>query len=283
MTSLLITGATGYIGSALTQYALTQNADVLTLLRRKPEKDFSAKFLVPSDWENIQLLAKTMEGRDAVIHCAGLAHNKQGDMWQTNLDLTAHLAQAARLAGVKRFVFISSAAVYGESGVYTINDEPFPTSEYGHSKFEAENEITVILSDSSTKLTIIRPPMVIGRNAPGHAASLRKLARTRLPLPFGALQVERAYIQIDNLVRVVFEEALNQEGSCLVHATDPALPVHSLIHLMLAQNDMKPVMLPVPAFIFRALQIIPSMRPKLESLLQSHILVAGRKSLDRVV
>ncbi len=280
---LLLTGATGYIGQHFLSYALAQGADVLALLRRRPDDKPPCPFLVPSDWDNVDLLAKAMEGRDVAVHCAGLAHNKQGQMWQSNYELAVTLADAAKKAGVKRFVFISSAAVFGGWGTFSVTDTPHPETVYGQAKFEAEQACAKILAGSGTKLSVIRPPMVVGKDAPGRGETLCRLAEKHIPLPISMLKTLRSSIHIDHLVQALWRECEASDGNALVHVSDPALPARDLAALILAQNGQKALFLPIPRFVFTLANALPKLRGKLDPVLQEHVLTSGRISLDRIV
>lgn len=280
---VLLTGATGYIGRHFLAYAIAQGADVMALLRRRPDQKPPCPYLIPSDWDNADLLAKAMEGRDVAVHCAGLAHNKQGAMWQSNYDLAVTLAEAAAKAKVKRFVFISSAAVFGGWGHFALTDTPRPVTPYGQSKYEAENACAHILEHSDTAFTVIRPAMVIGRDAPGRNETLRTLASQNIPIPGGLLNNQRSYIHIDNLVEILWEECDATDGNALVHAADGAVSAKALIQLSLAENNQRAFMLPVPRFVFQLANALPKLKGKLDPVIFDHVLTSGRAKLDHVV
>lgn len=280
---ILLTGATGYIGQHFLRRALAQNADVLALLRQRPAEKPDCAFLIPSDWDNVDLLSKTMEGRDVVVHCAGLAHNKQGTMWQSNYELALAVTEAAKKAKVKRVVIISSAAVFGGWGRFGLSDQPNPVNEYGQSKYEAEIACAHILKDSATSLSIIRPPMVIGPMAPGRSETIRNFVQKGWPLPFDGVKTSRSYIHIDHLIDALWQECVAADKSALVHAADPEIPAKDLIRLICQQDNLNPRYLALPAFIFDVLNRLPKMKGRLDPLLKEHVLTSGRISLDHIV
>ncbi|MCL2637211.1 MAG: NAD-dependent epimerase/dehydratase family protein [Oscillospiraceae bacterium] len=143
-------------------------------------------------------------GFDSVLHCAGIAHVKQKKKMQSlyyeiNCDLAVDVAQKAKTDGAKKFVFLSTMAVYNTSAS-EINQDTLPNPNqkdfYGSSKFKAEQEIQKLACDNF-KLCIIRPPMVYGEGCKGNFPKLVKLAR-KTPL-FPNYPNKRSMIYIDNL------------------------------------------------------------------------------------
>src|SRR3546814_8132215 len=116
------------------------------------------------------------------IHCAGRAHitktarrNDLREFRKANVDLTLDLAHQAALAGVRKFIFISSIAVNGGAShdrPYTSSDIVHPHTSYALSKFEAEQGLRVIARETGLNAIIVRPPLVYGRDAPGNFGSL---------------------------------------------------------------------------------------------------------------
>ncbi len=277
---LVVTGATGYLGRAFVTEAVRQGFDVLALTRSKAN-DLPCKFMIPSDWDNEILLSKALEGRDALVHLAGLAHGKPGDMTEVNVELTETLAQAARLARLPHVVFVSSAAVFGEAGTFTVQDAPLPTTLYGETKAIAEQVLCDAFSDGVTKLTIVRPPIVIGSNAPGHAETLRRFFDKQWPLPFAGLKAQRSFIELDHLVQSLLSLVQDTPArSTLHHLSEDPVSASQLIRKIAAVDQRQAKLLPVPSFVLKAMTIIPSLRRKLSPLLTDHVLVAGQIDLD---
>ena len=135
-------------------------------------------------------MSAALAGVDAVIHSAGIAHAMSGvpedDYRLLNTEATIRLAQAAQRAGVRRFVFLSSIrAQCGpvEDEVQTESMEPKPVDAYGRSKLAAEQGLATLDLD----WVALRPVLVYGPGVKGNMAELIRLARSRLPLPFGGL------------------------------------------------------------------------------------------------
>ena len=150
-----------------------------------------------------------LRGIDVVVHLAGLAHQRAGaqasaSYFRINRDGTLRLAAAARAAGVKRFIFLSSAKVFGEGGsaIYSETTAPNPHDAYAQSKWQAEQLLRERFA-STLEIVILRPPLVYGRDAKANFASLMRLARLPMPLPLAGIENRRALIGIDNLVDLI--------------------------------------------------------------------------------
>jgi UDP-glucose 4-epimerase len=150
-------------------------------------------------------------GCDAVLHLAGIAHSQnrfqnREEYDAVNRDLAAEVACAAKDQGVRQFIFLSSASVYGmDQGMITQETVPRPATHYGRSKLEAENLILALSSETFT-VSVLRAPMVYGKDCPGNYQILRKIA-LRAPF-FPDIENQRSMIHIDNLcecIRLVWE------------------------------------------------------------------------------
>jgi nucleoside-diphosphate-sugar epimerase len=161
----LVTGATGFVGSHLTE-ALRRRGDDVTALARSASKAAALAPLgvrvVAGDLHDGAALQRAVEGQDVVYHVAGVvAARSEADFLAANRDGTRNLAEAAERAGVGRLVFVSSMAAAGPTikGRPLRGDEPpHPVTQYGRSKLAAEGVVT----GSRLAWTIIRPPMVYG-------------------------------------------------------------------------------------------------------------------------
>ena len=209
---IVITGASGFIGSSLCSSLLENGSEDLTLISRTTLQTAAGeRFIVPeingdTDWANV------LYGRHAVIHTAALAHVMNDSLSdpmleyrQTNVHGTLNLASQAAAAGVKRFVFISSIGVNGNTNFkpFTEADTPNPAELYAQSKFEAEEGLWEIQRETGMEVVIIRPPLVYGRNAPGNFGKLVRWVNKELPLPLGSIHNQRSLVALDNLVDLI--------------------------------------------------------------------------------
>jgi nucleoside-diphosphate-sugar epimerase len=212
---ILITGATGFIGSHLLPFFNQQDWQIVTASR---SYDISNKLLnnitqVPigeidgnTNWQN------AIKGIDTVIHLAARAHilqdkspNPEADFFKVNTEGTANLVKQSIAEGVKHFVFISSiGAIASESNhPLTENTSPQPDTPYGRSKLQAEIALIDLASHSNMTWTILRPPLVYGAGNPGNMERLVKLIDRGLPLPFGLVKNRRSLIYVGNLVDAI--------------------------------------------------------------------------------
>lgn len=190
-----ITGAGSYIGMHLAAHLAGQGWDVREIDVR--------------DGLDEQALA----GFDAVIHVAGIAHQRETQenaplYRQVNRDLAIQTARAAKAHGVKQFVFFSSMSVYGmTTGRITADTQPSPNTHYGVSKWEAEQGMAE-LADDTFRIAVLRPPMIYGRGCRGNYPRLAALAKS-LPL-FPKVNNERSMLYIGTLC--VFVQSLLESG-----------------------------------------------------------------------
>lgn len=187
MKKILIIGANSYIGSSFQSY----------LGQFPGEYDVDTLSVRDDGWKQADFFRY-----DILLDTAGIAHRRETPenaslYYQINGALTGKLAKKAKREGVRQFVFLSSASVYGQiEGIITKDTPPAPQSHYGRSKLQAE-ELLRQLHDSSFSVTILRPPMVYGDGCKGNYQTLVKLAK-KLPF-FADYQNRRSMISIGNL------------------------------------------------------------------------------------
>ena len=207
MKRILITGANSYIGTSFEKY-----------VSQWPEKyETDTVDMIDGSWRE-----KIFAGYDAVFHVAGIAHSDNGKIseekeklyYSVNTDLTIETAKKAKEDGVKQFVFMSSAIVYGESApigkqkIITKETPVSPANCYGDSKVQAEKGLKE-LEDDRFKVVILRPPMIYGKGSKGNYPVLVKFAK-KLPL-FPYVGNERSMLYIGNLVEFVRLMIENEE------------------------------------------------------------------------
>jgi UDP-glucose 4-epimerase len=199
---LALTGATGFIGQHLLRELPKRGYRIRALLRRPASLPAGTASAVIGDLTRPQNMSAALEGVDAVIHSAGLAHGMSGipedDYRVLNTEATIGLARAARRAGAKRFVFLSSIrAQCGPTAEMVLTEavEPRPTDAYGMSKLAAERG----LADLDLEWVALRAVLVYGRGVKGNMAQLMRLARSPLPLPVASLRARRSLLALENL------------------------------------------------------------------------------------
>jgi nucleoside-diphosphate-sugar epimerase len=211
---ILVTGATGFVGSALIARLSSDNVVVRAAVRREAVVlegvgvvkvgDLSPK----TDW------CVALHGVDAVVHAAARVHvmadaaaDPLSEFRCANVGATLNLAHQAAKARVRRFVFISSIKVNGDCTAngrgYTPDDIPNPSDPYGVSKHEAEVGLRRITEETGMEVVIIRPVLVYGPGVKGNFLAMMRWLYGGIPLPLGAINNSRSLVALDNLVDLV--------------------------------------------------------------------------------
>ena len=194
--------------------------------------------------------AWNFDGYDVVFHVAGIAHADVGKVSEegkelyrkVNTELTIDVANKAKAAGVKQFIFMSSSIVYGASSkigekkVITKDTEPAPENFYGESKLNAEKGLKN-LAESSFKVVILRPPMIYGQGCKGNYNSLRKFA-LKLPL-FPRVDNERSMLYVDNLCEFVRLMIDNEERGTFYPANAEYSNTSEMVRMIAAAHGRK--------------------------------------------
>lgn len=201
MKKILVTGKNSYIGMSFEKW-----------LSLWPDDYFvDTVDTIGDEWKNF-----SFEGYDAVFHVAAIVHKKEKpyslELYQmVNCDLPAAIAQKAKDAKVKQFVFMSTMSVYGISlGSIDSSTKENPVTKYGISKLNAERELAKLASDDFL-VSILRPPMVYGgENCPGNFARLFKLVKW-VPI-YPDYPNHRSFLHFNNLcefVRLLIEKQMD--------------------------------------------------------------------------
>ena len=200
MKKILITGANSYIGMSFEKYIKENYPDDYVI---------DTVDMIDGSWRE-----KSFVGYDSVFHVAGIAHSDSGKISaekeklyrSVNTDLTVETAKKAKADGVKQFIFMSSAIVYGDSApigkskVITRDTPVSPANCYGDSKVQAENGIRS-LNDNTFNIVILRPPMIYGKGSKGNYPLLAKIAM-KTPV-FPMVKNQRSMLYIENLCEFV--------------------------------------------------------------------------------
>jgi nucleoside-diphosphate-sugar epimerase len=256
---ILVTGSSGFIGSALTT-ALTEAGHSVRAASRRPhgtESPTGVEWVRLPDLEHEVNWAPLLEEIDIVIHLAAVAHRSHvdsGEYARTNRLATASLVRACHGYPIKRLIFMSSiGAQVGSAAdhVVTESDGPRPITAYDRAKLAAEEEIR----KSGVPFTILRPVIVYGPGAKANIAMMMRIAASPLPLPFGAFKNRRSLLAIDNLVHAVIfclddPKTLNQ--TFIVCDRDPITLAEMFVTLREAVGR-PPNLISVPPLAVRAI------------------------------
>lgn len=217
---ILVTGSSGFVGRALCEALCAEQYNVLAVMRSKSavvdscvEPIVMGHISADTDWRSVLLNV------DVVVHLAARVHVMQDDasdplaeFRKMNVDTTLKLASQAAIAGVRRFVYVSSIKVNGEStrGVpFTEHDTPHPQDAYALSKWEAEQALHHLAASTGMEVVIVRPPLVYGPGVKANFASLLNVVSMRIPLPLLSIVNKRSMVYVGNLVDALIR--------CVVH------------------------------------------------------------------
>jgi len=247
---VLVIGANSYIAKAFIQNAGTEFS-IHAIKRDENLRDY------------FDLSDDVFKGTDAVINFAAIVHNKNPDpgaATRINAKLPLFLAQKAKENGVKHFVQISSIAVYG-SAVAHINAHTtaVPDTIYGRTKLQGDTAIQRLHS-SNFRITIVRPPLVYGPDAPGNMHSLIKALQRRRPLPFAWNTNKRSILYANNFANALKLILLKRvEGTFLLR--DSVMPsLHQLCKALKAGLHTSTPLFALPAFVVKKLVKHPFFR-----------------------
>ena len=203
---MLVTGATGFVGTALCDALPGAGFRVRRVVRHSVtgQDDVSVGTMSgATDW------SAALDGVDAVVHLAARTHvlrdrarDPLDEYRNINVEATRALAEAAASQGIRRFVFLSSVKVNGEAthGVaFRESDPPQPEDAYGVTKLEAEELLRGMPLDS----VILRPPLVYGPRVKGNFRRLMDLVDRGVPLPLSSIQNRRSLLYVGNLVDAI--------------------------------------------------------------------------------
>ncbi len=262
----LITGANGFVGLAVCTELARREYGV-----RRAVRDVSVSVADHSDLVKLGSIGATtdwsaaLDRVNAVVHLAARVHvmrDTEADpltaFCSVNVDGTLKLARQAAAAGVKRFVFISSVKVNGESTLpgrpFTADDIPAPLDPYAVSKMEAEQGLRQIAVETGMAVVIIRSPLVYGPGVKANFASLMRAVQRGWPLPLGAVNNQRSLVALDNLVDFIVTctthpQAANQT---FLVSDGQDLSTTKLVRGMAQAAGVPARLLPVPVWALQA-------------------------------
>lgn len=266
MSTVLVTGGTGFVGRSLIPALTAAQYNVRCAVKKKVEGLLNCEQVCINSLDEETDWSHALEGVDVVIHLAARVHvlnestQSSGELYfKTNSLATKNLAEQAAAHQVKRFVFLSSIKVNGEftqEGMpYTEESSHQPDDLYGQSKLYAEQYLKAISQASAMEVVILRSPLVYG---PGVKANFLKMLHwvdRGFPLPFGRVKNKRSFIYINNLVSAICRVIVEQQAANQLYlvADDESLSLTELIRTMAKAMEMKIVLLSVPSIFLTAI------------------------------
>ena len=269
---VLVTGASGFVGRALTHALQTSGYNVLGAVRQlqgRVGKDSTEinrlEVNAVGNISNQTQWSSVLQGMDTIVHCAARVHvmreeasDPLASFREVNVAGTLHLAKQAVAAGVQRFIFLSSIGVNGVQTApgksFSEADKPAPHSAYAQSKWEAEEGLLNIAYETGLKVVIVRPPLVYGFGAPGNFASLIHAVQRGWPLPLGAVHNQRSFIALDNLVDFIVTCITHPQAANQIFLVSDGhdLSTPELVCGMAQAAGVPVRMLPVPVWVMQA-------------------------------
>ena len=245
---ILVTGASGFIGRFAVPF-LQKNNNVNTV---------SLQNISPSqvDYNSIK----------TIVHLAGMAHRMEAvdsDVYfKINHELTLDFALQAKLAGVSHFVYISTVKVYGDhKGIKYFDESSLcaPTDPYGESKWRAEKDLLTLVDDKFT-VSIIRPPLVYGRDVKGNLQSLLGLVRKYPIIPFGGISNKRSMVYVGNLVALIDTIISKNVGGIFLAGDEYPHSTSELVDMIIRNANLKTKNLAIPLFLKK---VFKSLKPEM--------------------
>lgn len=261
MHNILLTGGSGFLGTHLLKRL---NNYQLKVLDRSMSKNQNNITYFKASIDSESSYTKMLNEVETVIHCAARVHimNDQSfdplnDFREVNTTGTLNLARQAVEAGVKRFIFVSSIKVNGESTQlgkpFSESDTRSPEDFYGQSKSEAEEHLLQLAKKTGLEVVIIRPTLVYGPGVKANFASLINLVHQGVPLPFGCINDNRrSLVSVNNLVDLIVTcidhpNAINQ---VFLVSDDNDVSTASMVRLISKGLGKSNRLIPIPLWCF---------------------------------
>lgn len=230
MKKVLITGANSYIGTSFEKYVNTNF---------KSEIEIDTLDMMDSHW-----IEQDFSKYDCVFHVAGIAHQKETKenahlYYEVNRDLAIKVAKKSKENKVGQFIFMSSMSVYGldySDKLVTKKTKTNPKTNYGKSKLEAEKEI-LKLEDETFMVSILRPPMVYGKNSPGNMTKLINVVKKYHIFP--TIKNQRSSITIENLCKFVYEVISKSQCGLFLPQNESYMCTYKVIYEQMIEDHVK--------------------------------------------
>lgn len=209
---VIVTGAGGFLGRQMVDSLKENGVPCLPVSRRSDLFQREGCIVESShEWADIDFNALGFSG-SSLVHCAGVAHTRidsfssAREAFCVNVTSLKGLLLAAKRSGIRRFIYLSSASVYGESSNELLQESmsPSPSSYLGKTKLRAESLVEEFCRSVGMDYVVLRLPLVYAKSPPGNLGLLNKFIRNGYPLPYGSSKCgARSYIGISRLISVI--------------------------------------------------------------------------------
>ncbi len=288
--SVVITGAAGFVGTSVVARLVTEGRNRVTAVVRRRSSDNCSGYesVCVVDLAASDIDFTFLRRASVVVHLANRAHVRadsprasMAELRRINVEGTINVARSAAARGVRRFVYVSSIGVNGNltgESPFRETDPPSPQEPYAHSKWEAEQGLRSVETETGMEVVVIRPPLVYGPDAPGNFGRLLRLVRSGVPLPFGMTRNCRSLIGIDNLVDFVLvcmdHPAASGETFVVSDGEDISTP--DLVRRLASSMGRPALLLPIPTRVMTVGASTFGMQDTVQSLLGSLQVDAGK-------
>lgn len=239
MKKVLITGANSFVGANFQFFSQYKDVDEICLLQSKPEDINFGKY-------------------DVVLHLAAIVHQSkkipESEYFNVNRDLCLRVAEHAKKAGIKQFVFLSTVKVYGEFvpefGLCNENSKCIPDDAYGKSKYEAELGLKK-MEDANFTVSIIRTPLVYGEGVKANMRRILKLVEAFPILPFGKVNNKRSITSVENLVGFIDQIIEKRASGIFIAMDENPLSTTELVNYLSKFLEKKVALFRLPQIFIR--------------------------------
>jgi nucleoside-diphosphate-sugar epimerase len=293
---ILITGADGFIGQALSLSLAREGFTVRGQIYdsgNRAYKEIAAKadieLIESGDLRAYNQWPRLFTNTDIVVHLAAKVHDMSKDQQQNlaeyraiNVALTEQVAKQAAKAGVKRLVFVSTVKVNGEKTVvgspFRETDAPNPQDAYAQSKYEAEESLHKINAETGLKTIIVRLPLVYGPGVKANFLRLINLVGKGIPLPLNKVVNKRSLIYLGNLVDALMQCIKNENSSnqTFLVSDDHDISTRDLIVMIAAVFNKKPHLISLPVSILNKFGKLAGKTQEMERLTGSLVVDSAK-------